>query len=58
MNTVLNLLAICALIVLAPMALATLLLVVASAIGVARVWREDRRLRTDFERIIGEQVKR
>ena len=58
MNVVLTLLAICGLIVLAPMALATLLLVVASAIGVARTWREDRRLRTDFERIIGEQVKR
>jgi 4-amino-4-deoxy-L-arabinose transferase-like glycosyltransferase len=58
MNVVLTLLAICGLIVLAPMALATLLLVVASAIGAVRVWREDRRLRTDFERIIGEQVKR
>jgi 4-amino-4-deoxy-L-arabinose transferase-like glycosyltransferase len=58
MNVVLTLLAICGLIVLAPMALATLLLVVASAIGVARTWREDRRLRRDFERIIGEQVKR
>jgi hypothetical protein len=58
MNVVLTLLAICGLIVLAPMALATLLLVVASAIGVARTWRDGRRLRTDFERIIGEQVKR
>ena len=58
MDLILNLLIICALIVLAPMALATLLLVVASAIGVARTWRDGRRLRTDFERIIGEQVKR
>jgi len=46
------------LIVLAPMALAMVLLITAYSIGAVRVWREDRRLRTDFERIIGEQVKR
>jgi hypothetical protein len=44
--------------VLAPMALAMVLLITAYSIGAVRVWREDRRLRTDFERIIGEQVKR
>ncbi|MBK8168112.1 MAG: hypothetical protein IPK64_19370 [bacterium] len=58
MNVVLTLLAICGLIVLAPMALAMVLLITAYSIGAVRVWREDRRLRTDFERIIGEQVKR
>jgi len=55
MNVVLTLLAICGLIVLAPMALATLLLVVASAIGVARTWREDRRLRRDFRQVLAEK---
>ena len=55
MNVVLTLLAICGLIVLAPMALATLLLVVASAIGVARTWRDGRRLRTDFEQVVAEK---
>ena len=58
MNVVLTLLAICGLIVLAPMALAMVLLITAYSIGAVRVWREDRRLRTDFERIIWEQVKR
>jgi hypothetical protein len=58
MDLILNLLIICALIVLAPMALAMVLLITAYSIGAVRVWREDRRLRTDFERIIGEQVKR
>jgi len=58
MNVVLTLLAICGLIVLAPMALATLLLVVASAIGVARTWRDGRRLRRDFARVMsGERVR-
>ncbi len=56
--TLLNALAICGLLVLAPMALAMVLLITAYSIGAVRVWREDRRLRTDFERIIGEQVKR
>ena len=55
MNVVLTLLAICGLIVLAQMALATLLLVVASAIGVARTWREDRRLRRDFRQVLAEK---
>lgn len=55
MNVVLTLLAICGLIVLAPMALATLLLVVASAIGVARTWRDGRRLRTDFGQVVAEK---
>jgi 4-amino-4-deoxy-L-arabinose transferase-like glycosyltransferase len=58
MNVVLTLLAICGLIVLAPMALAMVLLITAYSIGAVRVWRDGRRLRTDFERIIGEQVKR
>ena len=56
--TLLNLIGISALLVLAPMALAMVLLITAYSIGAVRVWREDRRLRTDFERIIGEQVKR
>ena len=58
MNIVLNLLAICALIVVAPMALASLLLTVAYSIGITRVWLDGRRLRQDFERIVGEQVQR
>jgi hypothetical protein len=56
--TLLNVLGILAMLVLAPMALAMVLLITAYSIGAVRVWREDRRLRTDFERIIGEQVKR
>ena len=55
MNVVLTLLAICGLIVLAPMALATLLLVVASAIGVARTWRDGRRLRREFAQVVAEK---
>lgn len=58
MNIVLNLLAICALIVVAPMALASLLLIAAYSIGITRVWLDGRRLRQDFERIVGEQVDR
>lgn len=57
-QTLLNVLGILAMLVLAPMALAMVLLITAYSIGAVRVWREDRRLRTDFERIIGEQVKR
>ena len=58
MNVVLTLLAICALIVVAPMALASLLLIAAYSIGITRVWLDGRRLRQDFERIVGEQVDR
>ena len=58
MNLALNLLIICALIVVAPMALASLLLIVAYSIGITRVWLDGRRLRQDFERIVGEQVQR
>lgn len=35
--------------------LATLLLVVASAIGVARTWRDGRRLRRDFRQVLAEK---
>ena len=55
MDLILNLLIICALIVVAPLALATLLLVVASAIGVARTWRDGRRLRRDFRQVLAEK---
>jgi 4-amino-4-deoxy-L-arabinose transferase-like glycosyltransferase len=55
MNVVLTLLAICGLIVLAPMALAMVLLITAYSIGAVRVWREDRRLRRDFEQVVAEK---
>lgn len=53
--TLLNALAICALLVLAPMALASLLLITAYSIGAIRVWREDRRLRRDFAQVLAEK---
>ena len=55
MNVVLTLLAICGLIVLAPMALAMVLLITAYSIGAVRVWREDRRLRRDFRQVLAEK---
>ena len=56
--TLLNLIGISALLVLAPMALAMLLLVTAYSIGAVRVWREDRKLRRDFARVMsGERVR-
>ena len=55
MNVVLTLLAICGLIVLAPMALAMVLLITAYSIGAVRVWREDRRLRRDFQQVVAEK---
>ena len=56
--TLLNLIGISALLVLAPMALASVLLVTAYAIGAVRVWRDDRKLRRDFQRVMsGERVR-
>ena len=56
--TLLNLIGISALLVLVPMALASLLLVTAYTIGAVRVWREDRKLRRDFARVMsGERVR-
>jgi hypothetical protein len=55
MNVVLTLLAICGLIVLAPMALAMVLLITAYSIGAFRVWREDRRLRREFAAVVAEK---
>ena len=55
MSVVMDLLAICALIVLAPMALATLLLITAYSIGAIRVWREDRKLRREFAQVVAEK---
>lgn len=54
-QTLLNLLGLCALLVLVPMALASLLLFTAYFIGAIRVWREDRRLRRDFEQVLAEK---
>jgi len=54
-QTLLNVLGICALLVLAPMALASLLLITAYSIGAVRVWREDRKLRRDFEQVVAEK---
>jgi hypothetical protein len=48
-------LGILAMLVLAPMALASLLLITAYSIGAVRVWREDRRLRRDFEQVVAEK---
>jgi len=53
--TLLNLIGICALLVLAPMALAMLLLVTAYSIGAFRVWREDRKLRREFAAVVAEK---
>jgi hypothetical protein len=53
--TLLNALGICALLVLAPMALSMLLLITAYSIGAVRVWREDRRLRHDFQQVVAEK---
>jgi len=53
--TLLNALTICGLLVLAPMALAMVLLITAYSIGAIRVWREDRKLRRDFEQVVAEK---
>ena len=56
--TLLNLIGISALLVLVPMALASLLLFTAYSIGAWRVWHEDRKLRRDFQRVMsGERVR-
>ena len=54
-QTLLNVLGILAMLVLAPMALASLLLITAYSIGAVRVWREDRKLRRDFEQVVAEK---
>jgi hypothetical protein len=54
-QTLLNVLGILAMLVLAPMALAMVLLITAYSIGAVRVWREDRKLRRDFEQVVAEK---
>lgn len=54
-QTLLNVLGILAMLVLAPMALASLLLITAYSIGALRVWRDDRKLRRDFEQVVAEK---